>query len=174
MVQEPRRLEHQQDHPPGRRVRALGGLELAIEVERFCSSDSGRRNARSANFRQNSRTFASRSPALSPDAGELAQVGRDVVGNLQGGIGGCLVPGFRDRRSALVANAPVIRPETPSGGPGPGDSCPVTGKRWGMTSTVCPGGFQSRAMVALVGGGSGSFLPSFSPCLPLENSSRIG
>ena len=36
-----------------------------------------------------------------------------------------------------------------------------------MTSTVCPGGFQTRAIDALVGGGSGSFLSSFDALLGL-------
>lgn len=108
MVQEPRRLEHQQHHPPGRRVRGLGSLELAIEVEgsllvgqRPPKRPLGELLAELANPRLAVTGVVAR-------AGELAQVGRDVVGNFQGGVGGCLVPGFGHRGSTLVANAPVI------------------------------------------------------------------
>ena len=65
-VEEPGRLEDQKHDPLDGRFQVAASLNWRSMKNVFCSSVSGRRNARSANRRQNSRSFASRSGASSP------------------------------------------------------------------------------------------------------------
>ena len=81
-VEEPRRLEDQQHDPLDGRVRGLGGLELAVDVERLllvgqrpAERPLGELAAELANLR----LAVARVVA---DAGQFAEVGRDVAGDL--------------------------------------------------------------------------------------------